>query len=82
MEAHAWIFFTLTVAALAVLVLWAGSLKGRDPFDQTVYDDTIVKVGVGVSMFWGIVGFLVGLIVALQLAFPNIFYFDQIGWLN
>ncbi|MCA8901100.1 MAG: cytochrome-c oxidase, cbb3-type subunit I, partial [Hyphomonas sp.] len=75
-------FFGLVIVGLAAIALWAGGLKGRDPFDQTVYDDTIVKFGVAISMFWGIAGFLVGLIIALQLAFPNHLYFDQIGWLN
>ena len=82
MGAHAWLFLGLAVVGLLALALWAGSLGDRDPFDQTVYEDTIVKFGVTASMFWGIAGFLVGLIIALQLAFPNIFYFEQLGWTN
>jgi cytochrome c oxidase cbb3-type subunit 1 len=73
MGAHAWLFLGLSVAGLLALALWAGSLGDRVPFDPTVYEDTIVKFGVVASMFWGIAGFLVGLIIALQLAFPNIF---------
>ena len=38
--------------------------------EGVVYNDAIVRVGVVMSMFWGIVGFLVGLVIALQLAFP------------
>ena len=82
MGAHAWLFLGLAVVGLLALALWAGSLGDRDPFDQTVYEDTIVKYGVAIAMFWGIAGFLVGLIIALQLAFPNIFYFEQLGWTN
>ena len=82
MAAHAWTFFFLTVAGLLITGLWAGSLNGRNPFDPAIYEDTIVKFGVAASMFWGIAGFLVGVIIALQLTFPNIFYFPDLGWTN
>ncbi len=82
MGAHAWIFFALTTAGLLITGLWAGSLAGRNPFDPAFYDDTIVKFGVAASMFWGLAGFLVGLIIASQLAFPNLFYFPELGWTN
>jgi cytochrome c oxidase cbb3-type subunit 1 len=35
-----------------------------------VYNDAIIRAGVIASTFWGVVGFLVGLVLALQLAFP------------
>ena len=82
MAAHAWIFFLLTVAGLMLTGFWAGSLNGRNPFNPAIYEDTIVKFGVAASMFWGIAGFLVGLIIALQLTFPGIFYFPDLGWTN
>ena len=82
MEFHAFTFLGLTVAGLAALVLWAGS-SGKDrPFDQTVYEETLIKYGVAASMFWGIVGFLVGIVIALQLTWPNLFYFPEWGWSN
>ncbi|HEY5598156.1 MAG TPA: cytochrome-c oxidase, cbb3-type subunit I [Kiloniellales bacterium] len=34
------------------------------------YNDAITRAGVIISMFWGVVGFLAGLAIALQLAFP------------
>ena len=34
------------------------------------YDDQIVRWGVIATVFWGIVGFLAGLLIAAQLAFP------------
>jgi cytochrome c oxidase cbb3-type subunit I len=43
------------------------------------YNFDIVRYGVITSLFWGIAGFLVGLILALQLAFP-VFNFD-LPWL-
>ncbi|MBA3070146.1 MAG: cytochrome-c oxidase, cbb3-type subunit I [Hyphomonas sp.] len=82
MAAHAWIFFFLAVTGLLVTGLWAGTLQKRNPFDPAFYEDTIVKFGVVAAMFWGIAGFLVGLIIALQLTFPNLFYFPDFGWTN
>ncbi|MCB2058325.1 MAG: cytochrome-c oxidase, cbb3-type subunit I [Novosphingobium sp.] len=38
--------------------------------DQGKYDDDLVRAGVILTTFWGVVGFLVGLVIALQLAFP------------
>ncbi|MEQ9505242.1 MAG: cytochrome-c oxidase, cbb3-type subunit I [Hyphomonas sp.] len=82
MAIHAWTFFFLTVGGLLITGLWAGSLIDRNPFDPATYEDTIVKFGVAASMFWGIAGFLVGLIIALQLTFPGLFYFPEFGWTN
>jgi len=82
MGAHAWIFFFLTATGLLVTGFWAGTLKERNPFEAAFYEDTIVKFGVAASMFWGIAGFLVGLIIALQLTFPGVFYFPELGWTN
>ncbi len=45
------------------------SASGLDSF---VYDDDIVRKFLGVTVLWGIVAFLVGLIVALELVIPSI----------
>ena len=42
----------------------------------------IVKAGVVATAFWGVAGFSVGLILALQLAFPELFYFEGAPWTN
>ena len=34
------------------------------------YEDGIIRAGVIASTFWGVIGFIVGLVLALQLAFP------------
>ncbi|WP_322096029.1 cytochrome-c oxidase, cbb3-type subunit I [Pelagibius litoralis] len=34
------------------------------------YNDAVIRAGCIASLFWGIVGFLAGLVIALQLAFP------------
>ena len=47
---------------------------------QTVkYDNKIVKYFAYATLLWGVVGMLVGLIVALQLAFPE-FFNDYLGF--
>ncbi len=40
------------------------------PLEKFVYDDGIVRLFAGATVIWGIVGMLVGVIIALQLAFP------------
>ena len=65
------------LAALAGLVL---SLRNADyklavaglrpTVDQSRYDDDLIRAGVILTTFWGCVGFLAGLYIALQLAFP------------
>ncbi len=61
----------ITLAATLKTADYGGLLRGvlRMP-DQGKYDDDPVRWGVIATVFWGIVGFLVGLFIALQLAFP------------
>ncbi len=42
------------------------------PTDPSRYDDDPVRWGVIATMFWGIVGMLAGVFIALQLAFPSL----------
>jgi len=68
------------VAAAAGIVLWASVTQAdygavargilRAPADPSRYDDDPVRWGVIATVFWSIVGLLVGLFIALQLAFP------------
>ena len=57
-------------------ILWVirrgGDVGGpADPgADGPHYNDAVIRAGVIASVFWGVVGFLVGLEIALQLAFP------------
>ncbi|MDH3626392.1 MAG: cytochrome-c oxidase, cbb3-type subunit I [Acidobacteriota bacterium] len=50
------------------------------PLESFRYDDALVRKFVVVSLFWGIVGMLVGVVVALQLAFPVLNF--EIPWLS
>ena len=69
----------------AVAAFW---LIGRDGSDWTVrkapgandYDEAVIRAGIIASMVWGLVGFSVGLIIALQLAFPALNF--DLPWTN
>ncbi|WP_236643752.1 cytochrome-c oxidase, cbb3-type subunit I [Flavisphingopyxis soli] len=68
------------VAAAALVVLWltvsrtdyAALARGiiRSPADPERYDDDPIRWGVIATVFWGVIGFLVGVIIAFQLVFP------------
>ncbi len=69
------------IVSAAALLAAAMALKSTDftalangiaraPVDMSRYDDDPVRWGVIATIFWGIAGFLVGLFIALQLAFP------------
>ncbi|WP_449469606.1 cytochrome-c oxidase, cbb3-type subunit I [Sphingobium chungangianum] len=65
-------------AALLMVVVtiggadYAGIARGllKMPADQGKYDDDPIRWGVIATVFWGLAGFLAGLFIALQLAFP------------
>ena len=69
--------FVLGVAALV-------GILGKGPQSETPsrYENGVVKAGVIASMFWAVAGLLVGVIIALQLSFPDLFYFPELGWTN
>jgi cytochrome c oxidase cbb3-type subunit 1 len=77
MQTHAFIF--LAAFLLGGVGLGARHYGARRP-EMTGYRFGVVKAGVIASTFWGIAGFLAGLIIALQLAFPNLFYFAHLDW--
>ncbi|MEL7028011.1 MAG: cytochrome-c oxidase, cbb3-type subunit I [Pseudomonadota bacterium] len=79
MAAHAFMFLGAFGIGLFALVYRATSAPAAN---EDGYNLEVVKAGVFASVFWGIAGFLVGVIIALQLAFPNIFYFSEFGWTN
>ena len=66
------------VAALLIAVVtiggadYASIARGlvKMPTDQGKYDDDPIRWGVIATVFWGLAGFLAGLYIALQLAFP------------
>ena len=80
MAIHGYVFGAAFLAAIAGIVVVYS--RGGPRFDPTYYEEAIVKAGVIATLFWGMAGLLVGVIIALQLAFPTIFYFPEYGFLN
>ena len=56
------------IAALAVMK--GANLSGQLADNEHQYDDAPVRWGVIATTFWGVVGLLAGLFIALQLAYP------------
>ena len=46
--------------------------SGPDPRNLVTYDDRVVRRFIFASVFWGAVGMLVGVLIASQLAFPQL----------
>ena len=80
LESHAWLMLAAFTGAIIAIVMKLSN--GMPMLDKGRYNDGIVKVGVIATVFWGTVGMLVGLIIALQLTWPNIFYFQDLPWTN
>lgn len=68
MRFHALLFAAAFIAGIAVL----GDTASNGKADKRGYNNQIVKYGVVASVFWGVVGFLVGVVIAFQLAFPQL----------
>jgi cytochrome c oxidase cbb3-type subunit 1 len=79
---HMAIFALAGITAAVVTIRSAdfSDLPSMGP-DLTRYDDDPVRWGVIATTFWGVVGLLVGLFIALQLAFPVLnFDFEYISF--
>ena len=48
----------------------ASGSMGDGQVAPVIYSDGVIRYGVIATMFWGVVGMLVGLVIALQMAFP------------
>jgi cytochrome c oxidase cbb3-type subunit 1 len=60
----------ITAAITFVYVL--GQVGEDKTADQSAYMDGVIRAGVIATSFWGVVGFLVGVVIAFQLAFPSL----------
>ncbi|MGN6516831.1 MAG: cytochrome-c oxidase, cbb3-type subunit I [Rhizomicrobium sp.] len=80
MVMQAWTF----AACMAGTMIWylVTYADGIPEDERSGYANNVVKAGVVASMFWGIAGMAVGLIIALQLSFPDLFYFSGLPWTN
>jgi cytochrome c oxidase cbb3-type subunit I len=71
----------MAIVCIAALLAGIGAARGFDfvtqrfpslgeRADLSLYDDDPIRWGVVATLFWGVAGLLVGLYIALQLAFP------------
>ena len=60
----------LGAAGLAFLYILTQMIKWSEPRTEAGYADGVIRAGVIATVFWGLAGFLVGDIIAWQLAFP------------
>lgn len=70
----------MAIGCLAALMAGFASCSGFDfvtqrfpslsPQAASTYDDDLIRWGLIATVFWGLAGFAVGLLIALQLAFP------------
>ncbi|MEM6668127.1 MAG: cytochrome-c oxidase, cbb3-type subunit I [Pseudomonadota bacterium] len=62
----------LIFAAAGLFFIWRALSVEREVPTEASYMDGVVRAGVIATVFWGVVGFLVGLVIALQLAYPQL----------
>jgi len=75
-------YFLLAAGVVALSAMAIGVTNGHFRVDPTRYSDGVIRAGVIATMFWGVVGMTVGVLIASQLSWPDIFYFPDHGWLN
>lgn len=80
MVVQAWTFAVCIAATGIWYLIYYGDGVPSD--ERGTYANNVVKAGVIASMFWGVAGMLVGLIIALQLSFPHLFYLPDLPWTN
>jgi cytochrome c oxidase cbb3-type subunit 1 len=77
---HGYLLIGAFTLAFALLTVALNSGRLRSAPDR--YADGVIRAGVIATMFWAVVGLLVGVVIAAQLAWPNVMYFPEHGWLN
>ncbi len=58
------------MSLLGAIFMAGKAFSSTDTIDQNAYSDNVIKFAVVMTVVWGIVGFLVGDIIAWQLVFP------------
>ena len=74
-KAHMWVLFTvLLIFSVAMIrrVSFAPVSTVSAEQRSSEYFDEVIRYGLIATVFWGVVGFLVGVVIALQLAFPHL----------
>lgn len=84
MQVHAFIMIAAFLIGILLIANMGFNTNGRIEAEKSpagvYYNDKIIKVGVIASVFWGIVGFLVGDVIAWQLSFPGLNF--DLPWTN
>ncbi len=84
MQVHAFIMIAAFLIGILLIANMGFNTNGRIEAEKSpagvYYNDRIIKVGVIASVFWGIVGFLVGDVIAWQLSFPGLNF--DLPWTN
>ena len=74
-KAHAWVLCVILLATTIVLlrrVEIPANGQALPPTDTSGYMDGVIRYGTIATLFWGITGFLVGVLIAAQLAWPEL----------
>ncbi len=78
MALHGWLLFV--AGGIACIYILSHMKAGPREGEPITYNDGVVRAAVIATVFWGVVGFLVGDLIAWQLAYP-IFNLD-LPWTN
>ena len=62
----------VAIAATITFIYALGNVGEYKSINPNEYMDGVIRAGVIATAFWGIVGFLVGVVIASQLAFPSL----------
>ncbi|MGO4559359.1 cytochrome-c oxidase, cbb3-type subunit I [Rhizobiales bacterium 3FA27D7] len=70
-RAHMWVLFA--VLAIGTIVLLRNvSFEPEQPVDPSTYMDGPIRYGSVATVLWAVVGLLAGLVIAMQLAYPDL----------
>src|SRR5205823_4523531 len=73
--------FIIALAAILTVIYYARNAhKVQTAEGPDAYLDDVIRYGAVATVFWGVVGFLVGLVIALELAYPNML--TGLEWFN
>ncbi len=70
-RAHMWVLF-FALAGGTLVLLRNVSFAPQPAIDPSAYMDGPIRYGAIATVFWAVVGLLVGVVIALQLAFPDL----------
>ncbi|MCG6883373.1 MAG: cytochrome-c oxidase, cbb3-type subunit I [Silicimonas sp.] len=71
-QVHAFLIMLIAAGMFIWVLRNTGEPAALAPDPISGYDDGVVRAGVIATAFWGVAGFLVGVFIAFQLAFPEL----------